>query len=237
MPGIMFLPLLEPFQHQYRLLIPDLRGHGNSMGLDEALSMRDYARDLELLLQENQLAQADVLGYSMGGAVAQTLAITAPAAVRRLVLCCTFAHKQLTLAERLAPQLGKPVLRMAGPRGVASVINPSVTENPELQAHIVQWLRHSIRENNRTEHLVAGAEAIFQFDARPHLPGLEQPALVLAGDQDPVVRPVHAHRLKRLLPNARLHMMPGANHAFIYSHTEMMAAAIHYFLEETVPWV
>jgi pimeloyl-ACP methyl ester carboxylesterase len=235
MPGVLFLPLIEALKHQFRLLVPDMRGHGHSMNLPSARSMYDYASDMTLLGQELGLAQVNVLGYSMGGAVAQALTFQSPAFVERLILCCTFAYKHVTLSEQLAPILGKPILRLLGPKGLAAFIRPAISRDRATRETLQGWLQDTVRQNNATQHLVAGAEAIFHFDARPHLPHIQQPTLILAGDLDPVVPPKHAHILARLIPHARLIMLPGATHAFIYTHTAMMKGAIEHFLEAQAP--
>ena len=75
----------------YRVLAVDLRGSGWSPGTLEAFSIEDLARDVECMLDEAGISSAHVIGFSMGGVVAQALAVASPHRIKRLVLAATFA--------------------------------------------------------------------------------------------------------------------------------------------------
>jgi 3-oxoadipate enol-lactonase len=89
--GAMFDPLIELLRDRFRMIIPDLRGHGKSGDLDGPYDVAALASDLDLVLAEARVNRCIVMGYSHGGAVAQQLAHTRPAAVSKLILACTYA--------------------------------------------------------------------------------------------------------------------------------------------------
>ena len=84
--GEMFDPLVELLQGQFRMVVPDLRGHGRSGQLPGPYDVPGLAGDLEAVLEHAGVECCPVLGYSHGGAVAQQFAYTCPAKIRRLFL-------------------------------------------------------------------------------------------------------------------------------------------------------
>src|SRR5574342_386370 len=83
--GEMYQPVLPALATHYRVIVPDLRGHGHSGALPGPYSVEQLARDLAQLLDDLQVDAADILGYSQGGAVAQQFAHDYPRLVRGLV--------------------------------------------------------------------------------------------------------------------------------------------------------
>src|SRR5919202_4054957 len=99
--GAMYQPVLPALTTHYRVIVPDLRGHGRSGALPGPYRVEQLARDLAQLLDDLHLDSAHVLGYSQGGAVAQQFAHDYPRRVRSLLLACTFAYNMLSRRERL----------------------------------------------------------------------------------------------------------------------------------------
>src|SRR5689334_15977148 len=88
--GAMYRGVLPALAARYRVIVPDLRGHGRSGALGGPYSVEQLARDLARLLDDLHVDAAHILGYSQGGAVAQQLARDYPTRVRGLVLACTY---------------------------------------------------------------------------------------------------------------------------------------------------
>src|SRR5262245_15427037 len=83
--GAMYQGVLPALATHYRVVVPDLRGHGRSGALPGPYSVKQLSRDLAQLLDDQHVDAAHVLGYSQGGAVAQQLARDYPDRVRGLV--------------------------------------------------------------------------------------------------------------------------------------------------------
>src|SRR5262249_23610498 len=120
--GAMFDPLIAHLRDRFRILIPDLRGHGKSGGLDGPYDVAALASDLDIVLAEARVNRCIVMGYSHGGAVAQQLAHTRPAAVSKLILACTYACNVSTLRERLECTAFLALLRCFSPGNLAKPI-------------------------------------------------------------------------------------------------------------------
>ncbi|HEX6676849.1 MAG TPA: alpha/beta fold hydrolase, partial [Actinomycetes bacterium] len=120
--GELFAPVLDALAAHHQLIVPHLRGHGRSAHLPGPDTVEQLADDVALLLDALGVGQADVLGYSQGGAVAQQFARAHPGRVRRLVLACTYAHNALSPRERLEGWLTPWVLRALGPGRLAALV-------------------------------------------------------------------------------------------------------------------
>ena len=124
--GEMFDPLVPFLQSGFRMLIPDLRGHGKSGELPGPYDVPALAADLDPVIAESGFERCAVLGYSHGGAVAQQLAHAKPESVRRMMLACTYACNVATLRERVEAGVFLLLLRVFSPRTVANlVVQPS----------------------------------------------------------------------------------------------------------------
>jgi pimeloyl-ACP methyl ester carboxylesterase len=85
-------PQIEPFAEHYKVIVYDIRGHGESSGYDEKYSIRLFASDLKALLDFLEIREAHICGLSLGGLIAQQFAIEYPTMVNKLVLAGTFCH-------------------------------------------------------------------------------------------------------------------------------------------------
>jgi 3-oxoadipate enol-lactonase len=225
--GAMFDPLL-PLLAARRVIVPDLRGHGNSQHLPPPYTPQQHARDLAELLDDRGIAQTDVLGYSQGGATAQQFAHDYPERVRRLILVCTYAHNMLTWRERIEGALMPALVRLLGVESVARLM----AENAgELTAEQAEHLRAMIAANGKAQAL-ASIHALQTFDSRGWLRELRCPTLIIAGAQDRAVPLHHAYLLRNSIPNATLDIIQGAGHTLLWTHSAELVASIETFWRE-----
>ncbi|MFE7524765.1 alpha/beta fold hydrolase [Kitasatospora sp. NPDC057542] len=188
----------------------DYRGTGESDKPDEPYSTEVFTQDVIAVLDELGIEQADVYGTSMGGRVAQQLAARHPNRVGALVLGCT------------SP---------GGPHGVErdndvrrSLVQPRPTAARQALLELMytpDWLSthsgpyHTLGDpgmpaHARRRHLAASN----QHDAWDLLPGISAPTLVVHGSDDLLNPTANAHLLAHRIPGARLHLIPGARHAY-----------------------
>lgn len=202
----------EDFHSHRRTVTLDCRGTGDSDKPDEPYSITGFADDAVAVLDDLGIDQADVYGTSMGGRVAQWLAVRRPERVRALVLGCTspggrhgversrevratLAHSDAAVARRSLLEL------MYTPEWLASHPGPyTVLGDPDMPAFA------------RARHLAAskGHDA---WDALPHI---SAPTLVLHGTDDRLNPTANAPLLAERIPGARLHLLPGARHAYFH---------------------
>jgi pimeloyl-ACP methyl ester carboxylesterase len=165
--GAMFDPLAELLRDDFRLLIPDLRGHGQSGEMGGPYDPATMAGDLESVMAEAGFARANLLGYSHGGAVAQAFARADPPAVAKLFLVCTYACNVATLRE-YAEGLGMvSLLSVVSPRTVAGVMLwLGRSAMPGMTAEKTAWMTGIIGANDR-KTMRAAARGLLTFGSRP----------------------------------------------------------------------
>jgi 3-oxoadipate enol-lactonase len=232
--GAMYQGVLPALASHYRLIVPDLRGHGRSGALGGPYSVEQLARDLVQLLDDLHLDAAHVLGYSQGGAVAQQFARDYPTRVRGLILGCTFAYNMLSRRERLEGMLAPWFVRILGMRQLARLLFSGVGGGQRLPSETARWLEGILAAND-TARMVAAVEAMKAFDSRSWLQQITCPTLVIAGAEDTAVPLAHARMLVQGIPGAQLRVVDGAGHPLIWTHTEIFIQVVEAFLASVNP--
>ena len=177
--------------------------------------------------------QVDVLGVSWGGALAQQIAHQAPRRVRRLVLAATSCGLGSIPGHPLALAAMANPLRFHS-RSYFELVAPSVYGGASRRSQLQRsdeaelWLRRPPSLRGYAYQLMA----IAGWSSLPWLHRLPQPALVLAGSEDPLVPLPNARLLAGRIPGAALHVVEGGGHLFLLNHAAESAAAIREFLDE-----
>ena len=227
--GRMFDPLVELLGDLYRMVIPDLRGHGQSGELDGPCDVAALCADLDAVLAEARCERCAVLGYSHGGAVAQQLAYTRPGAVGSLILACTYACNVSTVREKVEGHVLLTLLRLFSPGTIAKMILYASKPKPDgaiaLTSEQAAWLQ-SILAANRSPPMRAAVKGLIAFDSRPWLKDIKAPTLVVGGTHDNGVPRHHFDALVRGIPGARGRLVDRAAHTLIWTHTRELAEII-----------
>jgi poly(3-hydroxyalkanoate) depolymerase len=211
----------------------DPPGAGLSQRPRVPLRMRQLAGVVCAMLDELELDRVDVLGYSLGGGVAQELAHRAPDRVRRLVLCATAPGLGGVPPRPLAALALATPARYYSPRLLALTVpviagGRTARDPSSLSAHAGERLAHPPDLLGYAYQLYAAAG----WSSLPWLHRVTQPALVVAGDDDPSVPVLNARLLARRLPNARLHVVKGGGHLFLLDEPHSAVPQITGFLDE-----
>lgn len=226
--GEMFDPVLDHFAAHHRVIVPDLRGHGRSRGLPPPYTTARLAADLADLLDHLGIASATVLGYSQGGAIAQQLALDHPKQCSRLVLACTFAYNMATTSEWIEGQLTPALINLLGLKRVAHLAGSQAMD--QLSKEQAEWLAGLIAGQDKKLMVKAWRETM-RFDSRPRLAEIRCPVLVIAGEKDKGVPIHHARMLHAGIPGSQLVIIPGADHALLFTHPVEFLQAVDRFLE------
>ncbi|CAG0932808.1 3-oxoadipate enol-lactonase [Thermoflexales bacterium] len=199
----------------------DLPGHGKSSGTGRG-TIADYAEWLAAFCAALRLPTAVLIGHSMGGAIAQWLALTHSDRTAALVLVATGAKL------RVAPQL----LEQAQNDFAAAVDlvsdwgwGPAAPE--ELKRLGKQQLLANIPAVMLTDYRACDA-----FDVRGQLKAILAPTLIIAGEADQMTPLKHAAFLAEHIPLAHLTAVPGAGHMVMLEAAEIVTDAIRDFLRE-----
>lgn len=215
-----------------RVIALDLRNHGASPH-DARMDYPAMAADVAETLRGMSLGPAAVLGHSMGGKVAMTLALTEPELVSRLVVAdiapVDYPPAFRPYAEAmLALELRPGLLRREADAALAAAVPAAgvrgfLLQNLRLDAGTPEW-RIGLRE-------IAAALPVIEA-APPQLEGAryEGPTLVLAGEKSDYIRPEHRPLFHALFPAARFATVKGAGHWLHAEKPEGFAAALEAFL-------
>jgi poly(3-hydroxyoctanoate) depolymerase len=215
------------------LIAFDPPGAGLSPRPRRPLRMGRLATALVALLDALRLERVDVLGYSWGGGLAQELARRAPARVRRLVLCATAPGLGGTPPRPMAALMLATPARYYHPRLLALTVpyiagGRTARERAVLGRHAAERLQHPPDPLGYALQLYAVAG----WSSLPWLHRLQQPTLVVAGEDDPSVPLRNARLLAGRIPDARLHVVKGGGHLFLLDEPENVAPTIRAFLDE-----
>ncbi len=228
--------LLAPLEDNFQLVIFDSRGAGRTDKPREGYSIKRMADDTAELLRSLGISRAHVLGVSMGGKIAQQLALDHPETVERLVLCCTNCggSEQVTPAPEIYEQLGARRKGITVKDVARSSLNllfseSYVRENPVMMEDFIRRFQIAPTPG----HVFIGhMTAMVEFDDFGRLPEIAAPTLVLTGDADVLVPPENAGILAESIPGAKLIIYPGAGHFFFYEFPERVASDLISFLRD-----
>lgn len=210
----------------------DAPGVGGSPVPALPLRMPQLAAVVEGLLDVLDLDTVDVLGVSFGGALAQELARRTPR-VRRLVLAATTYG--LGALPGLPPALAAiAVPRHLYPPTVRRMLAPGVyggqaRSDPDLPAQMGMPGRVQLRS---LRGWWSQLYAMAGWTSLPWLRRLQQPTLVLAGDDDPLVPLANAFVMGSVIPHARVHVVKGGGHLFLLYRAQEVARVVSDFLAE-----
>jgi pimeloyl-ACP methyl ester carboxylesterase len=202
-----------------RVIAPDLPGHGRS-ALPGRDSIVGYAQFVTELVSQLGLKQVVLVGHSMGGAIAQTMAWEQPNWLRGLVLCGTAAQMPVSSA----------------------ILDQVLVDFPAVVEIMVkyQWVREipdEVRQisrqkllKNRPEVLYGDYVACHQFNGREKLLLITVPVLVLGATSDKMTPFPESEYLQIHLPQAQLVALAGAGHMLMLERPTAVAEAVSHFL-------
>ncbi|NLI81617.1 MAG: alpha/beta fold hydrolase [Deltaproteobacteria bacterium] len=225
---------LPCFSEFYRTIVFDNRGAGRSGMPPGPYSMGDFTKDALCLLDRLGVEEAFIMGLSMGGMIAQEIALAAPERVRALVLGCTHFGGEL----RIPPE-GEVIRTLVNNAGLTleQIIDKNIPlffserfrrEHPE---RVARYREVQLAAPEQPDFaLQAQLAAIQGFDCGERLGTIACPTLIVTGSQDIVVPRENSYLMGETLPGAEVVVIPGAGHAI---HVECADAlndlVLHFF--------
>lgn len=216
-----------------KVIVVDMRGHGDSPWSDD-VSYPAMAADLAGTIAAEAGGRADVMGHSMGGKAAMTLALEHPARVRKLIVAdiapVAYDHSHAdTLAAMAALDLSTITRRAEADRALAASI-----PNAALRAFVAQNLAiedGKARWRPDIAALAAGMDGLVGFPARFAHDSFAGPALFLRGGASDYVSPAMHGAIRARFPAARIETVEGAGHWLHAEKPEAFLAAVEAFLD------
>jgi pimeloyl-ACP methyl ester carboxylesterase len=233
--------LMDALASDRRVIAFDNAGVGGSSGSTPG-TVEQMAHDAIGFIAALDLPQVDLLGFSIGSFVAQQIALTRPALVRRLVLASA------------APQ-GAAGMHGWAPEVIGAIGNPQTTPDQYLDVFFTgsaasrqagqEHLQRMTARTQDTDKPTTWATRLAQYDAvcrwgipdhglLQRLSCLQMPVFVASGDSDPMILPHYSYLLAGLIPQARIKIYPDAAHGFLFQHHAEFAADVGRFLSASL---
>jgi 3-oxoadipate enol-lactonase len=223
-------PQMESLQDNYRILRYDLRGHGRTDAPEGDYTMEQLADDVLALMDALEVEQAHFMGISLGGMIAQSLALSHSERLSSLILCDTTCQ----IPKDTAP-LWDERIAAARQNGMAALADGTLERwlSPEYRNQhpgTAQKIRKIVLET--PVHGFAGCcRAISAFDVYDRLPGLSLPVLILVGENDPGTPVAASLQIQKQIRGSRLEVLPNAFHLSNVEAAGFFNNAILNFLE------
>jgi pimeloyl-ACP methyl ester carboxylesterase len=209
--GLTFGPLLKPLAANRQVIAVELQGHGHTADTDRPMTIEALASDVIALLDQLEIAEADLFGFSLGGLVSYAIALSAPSRVGKMIVASADGHRppgreSVPLDDESMP----PPSAFQEMRNAYTAVAPDPAHFEEFAA-----------KNSKMVHETPGWT--------DELRSLRTPTLLIFGDRDfsPLSDIVE---LFGLLPNAQLAVLPGTTHIGVTQRPDEVLALITPFL-------
>ncbi|HZP62276.1 MAG TPA: alpha/beta fold hydrolase [Terriglobales bacterium] len=228
-------PAAQALQSRYRLILPDLRGHGDSGVGEGPATMTKHAADLARLLDEEQIARAAFVGVSIGGYILFEFWRKFSARVQALVLCNTKAGADVADARSARLQAAADVLERGTEPFFESMVGKVMgettrTSRPDLVEGALRMMR-KMSPNNVAQVQRGMAERPDSIDT---LKTINVPTLVITGDEDPMTGIREAELMKRNISGSQMKAIAKAGHYSPWEQPEEVGRVLRQFLDSGV---
>jgi pimeloyl-ACP methyl ester carboxylesterase len=237
---------IPEFAERYRTIAFDNRGVGRSSKPAGPYTVREMADEAAGLLDTLGIARAHVVGVSLGGMIAQELALRHPERVRGLVLACTYPEPDDEILERRqasVAQFGGTIAANGTTQIDMAALDPMMFFQHLLPAvfnqsfintdlpRLMQLFAGALQWGFSMEAIMAQVEAAMGHRTTDRLHGISAPTLVITGDSDLLIPPGNSDVLASKIPGARLVKVPGGSHGFNFETPEVFNREVLSFLE------
>jgi pimeloyl-ACP methyl ester carboxylesterase len=224
-------PMLPALTEHFRVIAYDNRGAGRSDVPPGPYTTRQLADDAAALLAHLDVPRAHVLGFSMGGMIAQELALSYPQLVDRLILYGTFARPRAAIyepwtmyAEQMAERLDSTSATVGW---LPWLFSPAFFADPERIEAALAWQEPYPQT---LQGFVAQIEAVRTHDALDRVSNIAASTLVLAGAEDILTPVYYARELAERIPGAELRILDRGGHCALWEYPEAALEAVLSFL-------
>jgi pimeloyl-ACP methyl ester carboxylesterase len=222
-------PFLDLLREDFDVIVYDHRGVGASTHLDGPVTIAQMAGDAAALLRALDVDAAHVMGISMGGMIAQELALSEPQLLRTLTLGCTYcggpgsALASPEVMQRLSEAM------MSGDRAVALRVGWEVNVSPTMAADedaAAEFIAIGEQRAVAVPVVLAQLQAVSGHDTSARLAELRAPTLVIHGTEDQLLPVQNGRLIASLIPGAELEIYDGVGHLFFWERPQRSAELV-----------
>jgi len=222
--------IAERLRGRFDVIAMDLRGHGESDLITGPVDAPDLAGAALRVLAEANVMSCAVVGFSLGGAIAQALALGHPERVEKLALIGTVTGR--TVEEQAKARDRIRFLEQNGPAGIAEANRERWFTDAFRRDHpeVVERRVAQVKACDPASYLYAfTAFATADFADRLH--EIRVPALVVTGEHDLAATARMAHLMGERIPTAEVHVLPGLRHSLLIEATATITDLLEKFLD------
>jgi pimeloyl-ACP methyl ester carboxylesterase len=222
---------IDTLARHYRVVVFDNAGLGGTANMPAPLSIDAMADQTAALISSLNLTAPDVLGWSMGSMIAQSLAVRHPSDVGKLVLAASWPGNGAATAP---PQTAINELKSGVPEQVRGVLYPA--DQPYgYDAYVGGTSTYPVATSPSAGMIASQDKAITDWWAGADRSGrtpasISAPTLITDGSADELDNVSNSQALARLIPNSSLHLYPDAGHAFLFQEGAPFTFAVQTFL-------
>jgi pimeloyl-ACP methyl ester carboxylesterase len=226
-------PLAERLSASRRVIAYDNRGSGQSSVTPGPYTTRQLAADAVRLLEVLGIGRADVFGMSLGGMIAQEIALGWPDHVRRLVLGCT--HAGVRHAAPAPRETGRAFTMQTDDWGERiRALAPLAFARDVDHDMLDRFTEKKAKDVQDPEGYAAQIDAVLSHDTYDRLPEIQAPTLILTGDDDRIIPAPCSDVLHLRIPHSRLEVIEGTGHLFFLEKPDETIELVQGFLDGPV---
>lgn len=215
-----------PMLGSRRIIRMDTRGHGLSDAPDTGYTLDALVEDTVAVVRHLRPAKLTVVGVSLGGMIAQALALALPEYVERLILSNTATRMGNSTLWRQRIE----AVRIGGLEGIADAILDRWFASSHSTQSPIQFWRNMLARTPKAGYIGCCA-TLAEADLSEMAPAISCPSLVIGGSEDGASPPEIVRALASTIPNAEYHEIKGAGHLPMAEAPNEFAALINDFME------
>lgn len=211
----------------------DLRGHGRSSKPPGPYALEDFVQDLHGILRVNEIGKAHIVGFSLGGLVAQAFALHYPECVNKLVLISTVAGRTAAERDRVIARA-----ETLSENGASAHLSEAVTrwftdEFIAARPDVLEWRRRKSLENDPMGY-AASYRVLAESDLADELHRIMAQTLVMTGEHDVGSTPRMARLIAERIPQAECLIFPRLKHSILLEAPDKVSDEIRRFLSVAI---
>jgi pimeloyl-ACP methyl ester carboxylesterase len=228
--------IVPKLAEEYRVIAFDNRGLGGSERGEGQITVAAMAEDVSALLEALEIPQAHVMGWSLGSAIAQELALAHPEQVASAILYATWGRcdgfQRSVLAALRLPYAVRDMDAALATAGIA--FSPQLLDHPDFAQMLEPMLPAFPQNEEQMQVTTEQWDADLAHDTLDRLGGITAPTLVIVGEQDLLTPPWQSRAVAEAIPGSRFELVtgPGSSHGLHIERPDDLVRIVTGFLND-----